>query len=87
MTSHVKHSMQFMAQCLGCKDSNKQHFQGRYASTELEMNKLNDAWLAGNDSSHYQSTVKTYEITKIDKNVKFQQKCIKRLVFKLFLIL
>ena len=31
--------------------------------------------------------MKTYEITKIDKNMKFKQKCIKRLVFKLFLIL
>ena len=29
----------------------------------------------------------TYEITKIDKNMKFKQKCIKCLVFKLFLIL
>ena len=42
--------------------------------------------LAGNDSSHYQSTVKTYEITKIDKNVKFMLKSSERLVFKLFLI-
>ena len=42
--------------------------------------------LAGNDTSHDQSTVKTYEITKIDKNVKFMQKCSERLVLKVFLI-
>ena len=42
--------------------------------------------LAGNETSHDQSTVKTYEITKIDKNVKFMQKCSERLAFKLFLI-
>ena len=42
--------------------------------------------LAGNDTSHDQSTVKTYEITKIDENVKFMQKCSEHLVFKLFLI-
>ena len=39
--------------------------------------------LAGNDTSHYQST---HEITKIDKNVKFMQKCSERVVSKLFLI-
>ena len=39
--------------------------------------------LARNDTSHYQST---YEITKIDKNVKFMQKCSERVVSKLFLI-
>ena len=43
--------------------------------------------LAGNDTSHYQSTVKTYEFTKLDKNVKFSLKCSAHLVFKLFLIL
>ena len=42
--------------------------------------------LAGNDTRHDQSTVKTYEITKIDKNVKFMQKCSEHLVSKLFLI-
>ena len=42
--------------------------------------------LAGNDTSHYQSTVQTYEITKIDKNVKFTLKCSERLIFKQFLI-
>ena len=40
--------------------------------------------LTGNDTSHDQST---YEITKIDKNVKFKQKYSERLVFKPFLIL
>ena len=39
--------------------------------------------LAGNDTSHYQST---YEFTKLDKNVKFNLKCSERLIFKLFLI-
>ena len=43
--------------------------------------------LAENDTSHYQSTVKTYEIAKIDKNVKFMQKCSDHLVLKSFLIL
>ena len=38
--------------------------------------------LAGND----QSTVKTYEFTKIDKNVKFILECSEHLVFRLFLI-
>ena len=42
--------------------------------------------LAGNDTSHDQSTVKTYEITKIDKNVKFMLACSEHLVFRLFLI-
>ena len=42
--------------------------------------------LAGSNSSHYQSTVKTYEITKIDKNVKFILECSERLVSTLFLI-
>ena len=42
--------------------------------------------LAGNDTSHDQSTVKTFEITKIDKNVKFKQKCSEHLVSKPFLI-
>ena len=42
--------------------------------------------LAGHDTSHDQSTVKTYEITRIDKNMKFMQKCNERLVSKLFLI-
>ena len=39
------------------------------------------AW-AGNDTSHDQSTMRT----KIDRNVKFMQKCSERLVSKLFLI-
>ena len=26
--------------------------------------------MSGNDTSHYQSTMKTYEITNLDKNVK-----------------
>ena len=39
--------------------------------------------LAGNDTSHDQST---YEITKLDKNVKFMQKCSEHLVSKLFVI-
>ena len=43
--------------------------------------------LAGNDTSHYQSIVKTCGFTKIDKNVKFMLECNERLVFKLFLIL
>ena len=43
--------------------------------------------LAGNDTSHYQLTVKTYEFTKLDKNVKFSLKYSEHLVFKLFLIL
>ena len=43
--------------------------------------------LAGKDTSHDQSTVKTYEMTKIDKHVKFMQKCSECLVSKLFLIL
>ena len=42
--------------------------------------------LAGNDTSHYQSTVKTYETTKLDKNVKFTLESNEHLVFKLFLI-
>ena len=42
--------------------------------------------LAGNDTSHYQLTVKTYEFTKLDKNVKFTLECNERLVFKPFLI-
>ena len=42
--------------------------------------------LAGHDPSHEQSTVKTYEITKIDRNVKFMQECSEHLVFKPFLI-
>ena len=52
MTSQVKHSMQFMAQHLVIvnmiqtvmkhEKHTKQHFQRRYASTELEINKLND---------------------------------------------
>ena len=42
--------------------------------------------MAGNDSSHYQSTVKPYEITKIDKNVKFKHKCSECLAFKQFLM-
>ena len=49
-------------------------------------NRKNSMTLAGNDISHDQSTVKTYEITKIDKNVKFMQKCSECLVSKLFLI-
>ena len=42
--------------------------------------------LAGNDTSHDQSTVKTCEITKIDKNVKFMLECNECLISKLFLI-
>ena len=42
--------------------------------------------LARNDTSHDQSTVKTYEITKKDKNVKCMQKYSERLVSRLFLI-
>ena len=42
--------------------------------------------LAGNDTSHDQSIVKTYEITKIDKNVNFMLECSEHLVSKLFLI-
>ena len=49
-------------------------------------NNENNITLAGNDTSHDQSTVKTYEITKIDKNVKFMQKYSECLVSKLFLI-
>ena len=37
-------------------------------------------------TSHYQSTVKTYEITNLTKNMKFNLKRSERLVFKLFLI-
>ena len=42
--------------------------------------------LAWNDKGHYQSIVKTYEITKLDKNVKFTLESNECLVFKLFLI-
>ena len=42
--------------------------------------------LAGHDPSHEQSTVKTYEITQIDRNVKFTLECSECLVFKLFLM-
>ena len=41
---------------------------------------------AGNNISHYQSIVKTYEITKLDKNVKFTVESNECLVFKLFLM-
>ena len=40
----------------------------------------------GNGTSHYQSKVKTYEITNLDKNMIFTLKCSECLVFKLFLI-
>ena len=49
-------------------------------------NSKNSMTLAGNDTSHDQSTVKTHEITKVDKNVKFMQKCSECLISKLFLI-
>ena len=49
-------------------------------------NNENNITLAGNDTSHDQSAVKTYEITKIDQNVKFMQKYSECLVSKLFLI-
>ena len=42
--------------------------------------------LAGNDTSHYQSIVKTCGFTKLDKKVKFILESNERLVFKLFLI-
>ena len=42
--------------------------------------------LNGNDTSHYQSMAKTYEITNLTENMKFTLKCSECLVFKLFLM-
>ena len=46
-----------------------------------------DNALSGNDTSHYQSMAKTYEITKLVKNVKNTQNCDERLMYRLFLII
>ena len=51
-------------------------------SLRLPENTLN-----GNDSSHYQSMAKTYEITNLDKNVKNTQNCDERLMYRLFLLI
>ena len=45
-----------------------------------------DNALNGNDTSHYQSMAKTYEITKLLENMKFTLKCSECLVFKLFMM-
>ena len=42
--------------------------------------------LNGNDTGHYWSVAKTYEITNLAENMKFILKYSKCLVFKLFLI-
>ena len=46
-----------------------------------------DNALSGNDTSHYQSMAKTYEITKLVKNVKNTQNCDEHLMYRLFLII
>ena len=49
--------------------------------------RLPENTLNGNDSSHYQSMAKTYEITNLDKNVKNTQNCDGHLVYSLFLMI
>ena len=46
-----------------------------------------DNALSGNDTSHYQSMAKTYEITKLFKNVKNTQNCDESLMDRLFLLI
>ena len=46
-----------------------------------------DNALSGNDTSHYQSMAKTYEITELVKNVKNTQTCDEHLMYRLLLII